>query len=136
MSTRTVTMRYGQSGQRSDTGERQIEIWSNASPSSNFSAQTVTVSNAMTMYDRIRIDYKYTTSSDVRSIYVNVSDFSFSGAYTDEIGLISRPDSNGYVRRATMASSTTVQFTTSYRLNASGNSTSYAIPVGIYGVKL
>ena len=135
--TRIITMRYGQQGSRVEvSGETQVELWSNASPTSAFSAQTVTVSADMSTFDRIRIDYKYTTSSDVRSIYVNVSDFSFSGAYTDEIGLISRPGSNSYVRRATMASSTTVQFTTSYRLNASGNSTSYAIPVGIYGVKL
>ncbi len=135
--TRVINMRYGQQGSRAEvTGESQIELWSNASPTSAFSAQTVSVSSPMTSFDRIRIDYKYTTSSDVRSVFANVSDFSFTGAYEDEVGLISRPGSAGYVRRATMASPTTVQFTTSYRLNASGSSTSYAIPVGIYGVKL
>lgn len=135
--TRIITMRYGQQGSRAEvSGESQTELWSNASPTSAFSAQTVTVSADMTSFDRIRIDYKYTTSSDVRSIFVNVSDFSFTGAYEDEVALVSRPGSNAYVRRAIMASTTTVKFTTSYRLNASGNSTSYAIPTGIYGVKL
>lgn len=109
-------------------------LWTNANPSSNFSGQTVTLSQAMTNFTLIKIAYKYTTTADVYNVYFDTTNYTYTGAYADEFSLISRPGTAGYVRRLTMASTTTISISTSYRLNASGDSTAYCIPVGIYGV--
>ena len=116
-------------------GERATALWTNASPTSNFAAQTITLSAAMTDFERIEIVYKYTTTGTEYHAYFDVTDYTYTGSYADEFGIISRPGLAGYMRRLIMASATTISFTTAYRLNNSGSSNAYAIPVAVYGIQ-
>ena len=116
-------------------GGRATALWTNASPTSNFAAQTITLSASMTDFEQIEVVYKYTTTGNEYHAYFDTTDYTYTGSNADEFGIISRPGTAGYMRRLTMASTTTITITSAYRLNNSGSSNEYAIPVAVYGIK-
>ena len=112
-------------------------VWTNASPSSSFAAQTVSVD--LSGFDLVAIEYCYQNTQLTRCYVV----FCFSLGYMIEWFAISSLSGSGakyaYTRRSTV-NSTGVTFEACY--NAATNSTSagsaandHGIPIYIYGSK-
>ena len=118
-------------------------LWTNPSPSASFGAQTVTLSESMYNFKRIRIVYKRT---DVDSIDENLfsewdienggASYLVSGDENSRIVIAMRGLSYSYCRLAYISSSTKIAFEACYRLNNSGgNGNLYCLPCKIYGIK-
>lgn len=99
-------------------------IWSNASPTSSFAAQTITLSD--TSYDLIAIRFRWgTTDNGGGAPLVCIKGAGQNGASTHQ--------SNRILRYATYNEDGTVTFTGGY-YNDSGVNNSYCIPTEIWGI--
>lgn len=122
-------------------GEALVEtvLWTNPSPSSNFSAQTITLSQSMSDFDMLRFEIRTHVSSPTtsKSIYVPLSYFNStsSGANAYKLVLGVYQFTNLYARETYKSSDTQIYISEARRLNASGTSTDQTIPYKIYGVK-
>lgn len=122
-------------------------LWTNSNPSSNFPSSgnsiDITLSEPATNFNRIRVAYKIRSSDSNDNLLL--SEFIVKDAYEKYRG---STNYNGrfaigiyqtdYSRVRTMffldSGYMLMRITTAYRINASGTSGSYAIPVYIYGV--
>lgn len=116
-------------------------LWTNPSPSSNFAAQNVTLSDSLDNYKYIKLVYRYATNYDLSmEDILSVDEFkkyqvnsTASGAGT--MGMISA--SNGaYVRPYYYVNSTTVQFVSAYQVGTTTSNTGWLIPLQIIGVNI
>lgn len=111
-------------------------LWTNPSPSESFSAQNVTLSDAISNYDYIKIVFKRGYNvDDVSSTLMPVSDYkntaNESGKFSGYIG--SRVSYTQY-RRYYYVDDTTLAFFTN--VNGQGtNYDSYSIPLYVIGIK-
>lgn len=112
------------------------KLWTNASPTSQFAAQKITLS--MTNYDAVLAEFK-TSRSATASEYCRIC---FKGN-EDWADAFANSQSNAVVEirtRQYVVSSTGVQFQQGYGKSVSSASTSvrndYAIPLTIYGIRL
>lgn len=118
----------------------ETSLWTNPSPSSNFSGQTVTLSQGMSNFKYIAIKYKTLktqTESDAITEILTVEDFNRCGAgsTSGEPQLrIGGYSSNPMVRLVNKASDTSITFSLAYRINASANSSEIVIPLEILGL--
>ena len=117
----------------------ETSLWTNSSPTSSFTSQTVTLSQSIDNYKYVKIKFRLSTSNSTTSetIY-SVDDFK---AYTSTTalgisgGIIGQPvASQGYVRKVIYSSATQIQFDTAYRLAVNDANTSYLIPLEILGL--
>lgn len=132
----SVAMQYGSGNYSAESykkssgggggGSSWTSLWTNADPSSNFAAQTVSVD--LSGYSVIAIKYCAQTGQGRYACSMVIKD---GDSYYVTIG-INSTSNNYYYKRGASADSSGVTFTTGYR-NTS-ESTSYAIPVAIYGV--
>ena len=120
-------------------GAKQTEtvLWTNPSPTSDFGQTTVTLSDSISNYDYIAVKWKVSTSlSTTSTTMVPVGDFkSMLNQNGDNALFIASVNQNGWARTVFYVSDTSITISTSYRLNAQGNSGSNAIPTSIIGIK-
>ena len=123
-----IAMRYGSGGDLSKrTGAIIDLLWTNSDPTSNFSAQTVSID--LSSYSHAIIVGSLTTSSTS----AKVSTFGKIGDKFALCGIAAATSGNRFARNADVTSSG-VDFTTGYQNTTAG--TGYMIPQEIYGVKL
>lgn len=114
-------------------------LWENPSPSSNFSAQTITLSQSMGDFDMLKFEIRTHVSSPITTelIYVPLSYFnstsSDANAYKFVLGVYQF--TNLFARETYKSSDTQIYISEARRLNASGTSTDQNIPVKIVGLK-
>lgn len=130
----SVIMQYGKSPGTGNRGTaRNTLLWENASPTSNFAAQTVTLSDAVTNYDFLVIVVAFSTSTQDHSAnLIPVSDIYGGAEYALRINAASSNRTGG--RGVTVSTATTATFGAGAYNGSTANG--YAIPVAIYGVKL
>ena len=120
-------------------GATQTEtvLWTNPSPTSDFGQTTVTLSDSISNYNYIAVKWKVSTSlSTTSTTIVLVDDFkSMLNQNGDNALFIASVNQNGWARTVFYVSDTSITISTSYRLNAQGNSGSNAIPLAIIGIK-
>ena len=130
------------------SGPTYTRLWTNASPTSSFGAQTINLSEAANTYDAVRIVFAYNTGSGVTADNWEgepdaVSQmYEFGSATLDQQSggylnmAIAFGQTNSYARRSWFENNYTgIRFATCYRLNASGNSNGNCIPILVDGVK-
>ena len=129
-------------------GATQTEtvLWTNQSPSSDFAAQTVTLSDDMNNYDYLKVSYENYNAgagtNDPYNIYISVSDFKTS-RYADStrhntftFGGIYAPSNNCYTRQMVYNTDTTVKFGTCTQIGGTSASGNNSIPLQIVGIKV
>ncbi len=107
------------------SGEPEL-LWINSAPTSAFAAQTLLLSTAYSAYI---VEIKATSSSpSYVQVYVPFSE--------ERKRIILEYGSVSYIyyRYVNSAADGTIEFSTGYQVN-SGSSTSYAIPIRIWGIK-
>lgn len=133
-----VAMKYGGAGSGAKAskggGGSKSLLWSNGSPTSSFSAKTVTLSDSIENYDFLLFEYLFGTSVlRYYSVLVLASGFP-SNSINIDLAFNSGAANRTGSREATIASTTTVTFG-SGSYNAATNN-AYGIPTAIYGIKL
>ena len=115
-------------------------LWTNPSPSSNFSAQTVTLSDSISNYDYIKFVYGLSTSiAGGNSVVIPVSDF--KQAVYPQVNNMPIYELGAYnttttvVRGVMYASDTTVRFSPANNIAQTGSADNRAIPTAIIGIK-
>lgn len=122
--------------------ETETVLWTNDSPTSAFAAKTVTLSDSLENYDKLRIYAIRTTgtSDHVVSFDVNIAedlDYFVNGENKMAFSISMLGEKYNYSRIGYITTfKTGIYFTTAYRMNAtSGHNTGYCIPVKISGIK-
>jgi hypothetical protein len=122
--------------------ETETVLWENSSPTSAFAAKTVTLSDSLENYDKLRIYAIRTTatSDHVVSFDVNIAgelDYFVSGENKMAFSISMLGEKYNYSRIGYITTfKNGVYFTTAYRVNStSGHNTSYCVPVKISGIK-
>ena len=105
-------------------GAGVAKLWENASSTSNFAAQTISLD--LSKYQMVAIAYRYNTTDDYRKIYFgNVG----SAMALDVVS------TSGYLGwRSATVSTTGISFSTA-TFNKNEGVVGYVIPVAIYGIK-
>lgn len=124
-------------------GGKQTEtvLWTNSSPTSNFSAQNVTISDSVDNYDYIAITYRASGSvADMATVVTSVSDLkkSVGNNSTNHTAVeMGAEFSSGTIisRMVSYVSSTSIGFSLGYQLNAAVSNAGWAIPTQIVGIK-
>ena len=129
------------------SGPTYTRLWTNGSPTSNFSGQTVTLSQAANTFDAVRIVWAYNTSSGATgddwegNTGAMPQWYQFGSAELNHasggyllIGVVFT-QTNSYARRGYFTSDYTGLFVSNcQRLGASGNSNGNCIPLCVEGV--
>ena len=122
-----------------DTGKRfdETTLWTNNAPTTAFAAGNVTLSNDIDNYDYIKVTFRNSTSNVTEGEFLDTpanikKTLQSLGANRVEISMTIAGD---YTRRLVYVDDTTFNFSTAYKLGASGTSTSYAIPLSVVGCK-
>lgn len=113
-------------------------LWTNASPTSTFNSQTVTLSDDINNYDYIKITYRAsTTLTSTLSIMLSLEEWlkttNATGVCYPAIAV--RINSVVYARRVSHNTDTDVIFASAIRMNASGANQDYIIPTEVIGLK-
>lgn len=119
---------------------QETTLWTNPSPSSNFEAQTITLSDDIDNYDFIKIKYRIKTSGSVySSIILTTADLKNNIDSNDNPLLFAggrESSSVMWARKIVYVSDTQLSFTTAYRVNASGtDAISLMVPIEVKGLK-
>lgn len=124
--------------------ETETVLWTNSSVTTAFGAQTVTLSESLDGYNKMRI-YTVrtinTTPDDAEFIDINLADgmidWYTTGTDKGAFAIAMQGTSYDYARFATITTAKTgVTFSRAYRLNStSGHSSNYCVPVKISGIK-
>ena len=123
-------------------GEALVEtlLWTNPSPTSNFGTQIITLSDSISNYDYIKVQFLGSTTISISSSVVTpVQDFILQQRSTNNTLRSITPGlqmSDGlFIRAFDYVSDTSINITDALRLNGSANNNSITIPYKIYGVK-
>jgi hypothetical protein len=114
--------------------KQYVELWKNASPTSNFAAQTISLN--LSDYDGVRIVWKPSTTGGERIITDGVigNDYLFNFIANGNASAIAELRT----RKVTI-STTGCSFTAGYgktiTVTSAGTQAGYCIPVSIYGIK-
>lgn len=113
-------------------------LWTNPSPTSNFSAQTVTLSQDYTMFKAIRIYVKATGSatSDYYSDYpIETIQNSIADSTKPLVTINGRSSSkNPYARTLIVKTNNSFQIDTAYAIGGTSTNNGMAIPTKIAGL--
>lgn len=119
----------------------KVVLWENPAPTSNFSDQTITLSDNMKNYDEIEVIYRTSTSlADNLSIKMLMSEF-VKTAFETTVGVgrlpaLSQPATNQiFTRLIARVSDTSIRITNAFRVNTQSSSSAYCIPLKIIGIK-
>lgn len=130
-----IPCNYGSSGGTLS----ETTLWTNPSPTSNFAAQTVNLSDNIKNYSYIEVEYKMSKSSTVFSkLLMPVSIFTQNLSTDNPMIWLSRgrnDGTGGMVRCARYASDTSVYISTTTGIGAGTTDNQYCIPTYIYGCK-
>lgn len=119
-------------------------LWTNPSPTSSFSSQTVTLSDNKSNYKYIAVEYAVkTTSTGSGTVLMSVEDFVNAGTSVNvsplpALCLYSAPDSDGkrYARVVyNHSEDNKINIYDCQRINSQATANSMAIPWKIYGLK-
>lgn len=121
----------------SGTGiEKRILLWTNASPTSNFAAQTVSL--ALSSYDAVEIVCRYSTTSDSRTRYIcdvgssaSIDWFYYTVVAGKYMGVKSRNEVSASTTGVTFGACTTKPGNSTDSTTTDG----YIIPIKIYGIR-
>lgn len=107
----------------SNNGIEMVKLWENASPTSEFAAQTVSID--LSAYQLVEVHFKYAAAANGRAIS--------SCPVGTRLNVVMGGSNNALAMRYANVSETGLSFESGY-LNGTANTTS-AIPVEIYGIK-
>ena len=114
-------------------------LWTNSSPTSNFSGQSVSLSSSIANYKYIGIKYRASTSLTTEMEFLVTPatlQKSLSTANNNTLTFGARNSSNQrYDRGVTYTSNTSLTFTEASRVNTSGTNNGFCIPTKITGYK-
>lgn len=126
------------------SSETETLLWTNPAPTATRAAFDITLSDNLTNYKYLKIQYSYNNSSGVALYYVifpiinaDGTDFMFKSGNGNQrmvIGLMNA-SGVGYIRHAAVQSDTAIHFSTAYKINTSGTQAGNLIPWYIYGIK-
>ena len=120
---------------------KETTLWTNSAPTSGMNNTTITLSQSIDLYDYIKIVWRVSTSTSTQmtmlttpsSIKVSTS----GGSNVNNLSISARPsNSRAATRLITYSSVTKLGVSVAHYIGESGNSTAYAIPIQIVGVKL
>lgn len=117
-------------------GETETTLWTNPNPTSNMISETVTLSDDLTNYKYLRIEWRRTTSDDTKaSMRVLSSEFkSFDSSATSPKFLMGSGTTTYSARAVVYASDTSVSFSQCRQVNGTGSVSSGCIPTKITGI--
>ena len=127
-----------------DTGKRfdETTLWTNNAPTSDFAAQTVLLSDDISNYDYIKINYCYNKNNTniTSNVLCSVSEFvkAVKDGSTNHtiISLTVEGNNNvGYARPVFYVSDTSIAFGLSSTLNGSGTYPAGCMPLSVVGCK-
>lgn len=121
---------------------KETSLWTNQSPSSNFSAQTITLSDNLSNYKYVAIRYKYspsTSDTDYSTDILSVDDFKKciynpSAAHNSFALLVQAVNNNLYARTVFYDTDTSIQFTNYTQIGGTGSGVGNTIPLEILGL--
>lgn len=157
MSTVEAVFRYGgargkNGGTSSGGGYSEVELWRNASPSSTFAAQDVSLSASLAGYDAVKIVWKGINTKSATPDNWRTDDTAISQIY-ELTNVSSRTSATGqifmgasayttatytYVRRVWFSDPTdltSIHIGPTQRTNNANSNAAYNIPILIFGVK-
>ena len=115
----------------------ETSLWTNASPSSNFSTQTITLSDSISKYKYIKFTYKVGVSVNTSSSFViDVTELkkSLSESYAPLLSYTCNYNSVARSRGIVYVSDTQLTIRASYNVNNTGGSDATCIPLEILGL--
>lgn len=124
-------------------GEKYTEtvLWTNPSPTADFAAQTVTLSDSISNYKYIAFKYKYgktTADTDYALEIFPVEDIRESVSDSNNRNIVSlgirTATAQLWARGVFYVSDTSIQFGTCYRLNTAASTANGANPLEILGI--
>lgn len=113
-------------------------LWSNSSPTSSFSTQTVTLNQSIENFDYIKFNCRGGTSSTTTGEAVYSKEYAklcVSGNNNPRMIMVSSVSSSRYVRTIIYVSATQMTIDNGHKYNANGDTNSYCIPTSIVGYK-
>ena len=122
---------------------KETTLWTNSAPTSDFTAQAITLSSSIGNYKYIAINYAYATSYSTgvcnTSVVISVDDFRDMGYNTSarhNIGAmgVQNQSNSGYTRTFMYVDDTTIRFGTCYQASSSTSSNGNCIPLEILGL--
>ena len=118
-------------------GLNSTNLWTNENPTSNFSAQAITLDSAYSNFDFIEIKYKFLASdTDALSVIIPTADCSsYQGGSGNEF-IFGGPNisNNVKARAVSFTNTTTMTFKTAYAVGTSGENASWCVPIEINGL--
>ena len=116
---------------------KETTLWTNPSPSSNFTAQAVTLSDTIRKFDFIRIYCKAsTTDNSSSSLIVSIDDFLATVSYSFKASIDYANISGRYDRAFNYINDTSLQIDQTYQVGAGGTFNNLLIPTQITGCKM
>ena len=116
-------------------GSTETVLWTNNSPTSQFAAQTITLSDDYSNYDYIEVYFRLSTSDDTeyRDIIPKATLDKSNSSNTFAIG---NAYSNSTRARGSYVSGASMYFTAAYPLTSTSTNNSYVIPTKIVGISV
>lgn len=115
------------------SGLEETTLWTNSSPSSNFSAQTINLSKSMDNFDYLRFEFNLATNDTKKTIVIVPVDWFKTTASNSNVGGCAFYSSTPRSRIFYYSSTTAVYFNNGYSSGTPAAST--CIPVSIKGLK-
>lgn len=112
---------------QSQTG---VTLWSNNNPSGSFSSQNVTLSNSISNYAKIRVEFRVSTTES-SSFYLETTGSAFTNFRISPTMQIS---SDTYVRYVYPNNDTEMHFGGCYKNNTADAGNGFIIPIAVYGI--
>lgn len=124
-------------------GETETVIWTNPSPSSSKAGADYTLTQGLSNFDKIRIEYAYANSHNSPEYSVTYPVYDANGNYMFPSGdnnakmAVLLQNASGYImaRAGYVKSDTVLHFNTATRVGGSSTSNTALIIWNIYGIK-
>lgn len=142
-----VRVRYGtraEPSRESEGGgstETKTVLWTNPTPTATQAAQDITLSDSMSNYDRIQIEFIRSTSVPTDKLYVDydtrlnlLSDFHGTGKYRMS-GCIYTSSNETFVRRIVGNSDTALNISACQKVSGTTTTNTILVLAAIYGIK-
>ena len=119
-------------------GMSETVLWTNSNPSSAFASQSISLSDDISNYEYIKIEYKRNaTDANTVSMMMSVADFLTPQGTSNVkiLGIHSVYANGNFCRMLTYSSGTSLSFGVAYQCNAAYNQNSASVPIKVIGVK-
>lgn len=117
-------------------GMTETLLWENDSPTTTFSAKTITLSDSMDNYDYIKILYYVESRNDAISLYVKSDEIATSSTGKNIRTISGYTGGRVLARYFYKSSDTTIYFSGAQQLNKAYSETSSIKPLAVYGVNV